>query len=251
MAPRPKPARAATRTLLGLLPLLPGCAWAPRSRVDEAHRLVQSLRAENAQIKDASLNLRTQNQELAQRAVDDARAIKALEQANQQYEQSIIGYQDEREAMRTAFRDVERQARAGGGVDAPRSAENLPADAAEPLEALARARPGGSFDPATGTITVDPATLFAPGARRLSAEGSRWVDDVAVQVAANGPDRVAVRLASPSPAGDGVRPASLRNDPAIQGLDASRTQAVRQAIAARAGVAADRVRVAVAGPASP
>jgi hypothetical protein len=83
-----------------------GCAFVPKSRLDDAQKLVVSLRAENAQLKDSALNLKVQNQELAQRAVDDGRAIRALEVANKQFERSIQGYQDERERLARAFREA-------------------------------------------------------------------------------------------------------------------------------------------------
>ena len=66
-------------------------------------------------MKDSTLSLKVQNQDLAQRAVDDAKAIKALEVANGQYERSIQGYQDEREQLQAAFRDLKSQARTNPG----------------------------------------------------------------------------------------------------------------------------------------
>jgi septal ring factor EnvC (AmiA/AmiB activator) len=103
--------------LLGLACVLPtqGCAMAQKSRLDQAEKLVQSLRAENAQLKDTSVTLKVQNQDLAQRAVDDANAIKALEVANDQYEQSIQGYQNEREQLRAAFNALQGQVRTTSG----------------------------------------------------------------------------------------------------------------------------------------
>lgn len=96
----------------GIAPL-PGCGFVPRSRLDDAARLVQGLRTENAQLKDANLGLKTQNQDLAQRAVDDARAIEALEATNAQYERSIAEYQDDRQRMRAAFGDLKDSVRPG------------------------------------------------------------------------------------------------------------------------------------------
>ena len=75
-------------------------------------KLVQGLRAENAQLKDSNLTLKVQNQDLSQRAVDDSQAIRALETANAQYERSIAGYQDDRERMRAAFNDLKDRVRA-------------------------------------------------------------------------------------------------------------------------------------------
>ena len=108
---RPSPVTIALACSL----LVPGCAFVPKSRFDEAQKLVQSLRSENAQLKDSTLTLKVQNQDLAQRAVDDAKAIRALEVANGQYERSIQGYQEEREQLNAAFRELKGQARTASG----------------------------------------------------------------------------------------------------------------------------------------
>ncbi len=92
-----------------------GCSMGPKTRVAEAEKLVQSLRADNAQLKDSALALKVQNQDLTQRAVDDSRSIQALETANTQYERSIQGYQDEREQYRAAFQDLKSQVRTASG----------------------------------------------------------------------------------------------------------------------------------------
>jgi hypothetical protein len=114
MVERPRPPLAAA-VVLGCALLAPGCAFVPKSRFDEAQKLVQSLRTENAQLKDSTLTLKVQNQDLAQRAVDDGKAIRALEVANGQYEQSIQGYQDEREQLQAAFRELKGQLRTASG----------------------------------------------------------------------------------------------------------------------------------------
>jgi chromosome segregation ATPase len=113
MVASPRPSLAAL-ALAGTL-LAQGCAVVPKSRFDQAEKLVQSLRSENAQLKDSAVTVKVQNQDLAQRAVDDAKAIKALEVANDQYEQSIQGYQDEREQLRAAFDALKSQVRTATG----------------------------------------------------------------------------------------------------------------------------------------
>jgi chromosome segregation ATPase len=113
MVERPRPIVATL--LLALALSTPGCAFVPKSRFEEAQKLVQSLRSENAQLKDSTLTLKVQNQDLAQRAVDDAKAIRALEVANGQYEQSIQGYQEEREQLQAAFRELRGQVRTASG----------------------------------------------------------------------------------------------------------------------------------------
>ncbi|WP_435009053.1 hypothetical protein P12x_000303 [Tundrisphaera lichenicola] len=113
MVDRPRNARAAIPLVCALL--APGCAFVPKTRLDDAQKLVQSLRAENVQLKDVSVSLKSQNQDLAQRAVDDARAIQALETANNQYERSIQGYQEDREQYQSAFRDLKGRVGSSSG----------------------------------------------------------------------------------------------------------------------------------------
>jgi hypothetical protein len=111
MVEPPRSSLAAALFVLGSTFLVPGCAFVPKSRFDEAQKLVTSLRAENAQLKDSTLTLKVQNQDLSQRAVDDGKAIQALEVANAQFELSIQGYQEEREQLQSAFQELKSQVR--------------------------------------------------------------------------------------------------------------------------------------------
>ena len=101
---------AALGAWLALAPL--GCSFVPRTRLEDAQKLVLGLRSENAQLKDANLGLKVQNQDLAQRAGDDAEALRALEAANARYGRSIAEYQDDRERLRAAFAALKDQVRA-------------------------------------------------------------------------------------------------------------------------------------------
>lgn len=114
MADRSPSIRAMISGLAGacLLAGAAGCGLVPKARLDDAQKLVQGLRTENAQLKDTNLGLKVQNQDLSQRAVDDAESIRALETANAQYERSIEGYQDDRDRMRAAFSDLKDKVRA-------------------------------------------------------------------------------------------------------------------------------------------
>ena len=114
MVDRPGPARAATLLILCAL-TGPGCAFVPKTRLDDAQKVVQNLRTQNAQLKDVTVTLKSQNQDLTQRAVDDGRSIRALEAANEQYERSIQGYQEDREQYQAAFRDLKGRVGSTGG----------------------------------------------------------------------------------------------------------------------------------------
>jgi len=83
-----------------------GCRMAPRQEVDDCHRLSQTLRSENAGLKDQMMALRSQNQDFSERAVDDARRLAQLESSNQRLETSVQAYQDERTRLETAYKEL-------------------------------------------------------------------------------------------------------------------------------------------------
>jgi hypothetical protein len=86
--------------------LAPGCQIVPRQQVDDCRRLSQTLRSENAQLKDQMLALKGQNRDLAERAVDDSRRLAQLEEANNRLETSVQAYQDERTKLESAFKEL-------------------------------------------------------------------------------------------------------------------------------------------------
>ncbi|HEX3448826.1 MAG TPA: hypothetical protein VHS97_11265, partial [Isosphaeraceae bacterium] len=61
--------------VIGLFLACSGCGIVPKSRMDECQRLTQTLRSENARLKDRVLALQGQNRDYAERAVDDARRL--------------------------------------------------------------------------------------------------------------------------------------------------------------------------------
>jgi hypothetical protein len=77
-----------------------------REQMEECHRLSQTLRTENAQLKDQVLALRSQNQDLSERSVDDVRRIAQLEDVNQRLETSVEAYQDERGRLESAYKEL-------------------------------------------------------------------------------------------------------------------------------------------------
>lgn len=84
--------------------VVPGCAMVPRERYDESQRLAQSLRAENARLKDEIVGLETQNRDYADRALDDLRRLTARDQAIERLQASVHGYQDDRDRLADAYR---------------------------------------------------------------------------------------------------------------------------------------------------
>ncbi|HEY2154574.1 MAG TPA: OmpA family protein [Isosphaeraceae bacterium] len=230
-----RPAAMARAGLL-LAALAPGCAVVPKSRLDDATKITQALRAENAQLRDQTLALRGENRDLSERALGDARKIAALERGNERLETSVQGYIDERDELVDKFQRFRRLAQASAGAE-------LSAGLTARLRAFASAHPGTTFDEASGVLSAASDTLFSPGGDRLAPAGSRWVDDIAALLAS--PEAKSVPLAVTGRAADpAVRLASTAAPPADLGL--TRALRVRDALAERTGL--DPARIGVAEP---
>jgi hypothetical protein len=104
----PGPVRRAVAPILipGLLFLCAGCALAPRSQMDECQQLSRTLRSENARLKDQLLTAESQNQDYAERALDDASRLTRQDEAIERLEHSVQAYQDERARLESAFRQL-------------------------------------------------------------------------------------------------------------------------------------------------
>ncbi|MFI5456763.1 MAG: hypothetical protein ACHRXM_15055 [Isosphaerales bacterium] len=144
--------RAAARPLiLGILILNSGCGIVPRAQMDECQRIGQTLRSENARLKDRALALQSQNQDYADRAVDDSRRLAIQDEAIERLEHSVQAYQDERARLEAAYKQLtssldstgsRAEERLGGnGSDTPRRAE-----ARSPSRVGRPKSPGGGED---------------------------------------------------------------------------------------------------------
>jgi hypothetical protein len=74
--------------------------------MDECQRLTQTLRSENARIKDRVLALQAQNRDYAERAVDDAHRLAMQDEAIERLEHSVQAYQDERARLEAAYKQL-------------------------------------------------------------------------------------------------------------------------------------------------
>jgi chemotaxis protein MotB len=83
--------------------LVAGCSVVPRARIEESQQLAQSLRAENARLKDQVLTLQGQNRDYADRALDDLRRLTARDEAIERLERSVQAYQDDRDRLAGAY----------------------------------------------------------------------------------------------------------------------------------------------------
>jgi chemotaxis protein MotB len=225
-----------------------GCGMVPQGRLDECHKMSRTLQSENARLKDQALNYRAQNQELSLRAVDDARQIKAQEEAIARLEQSVLAYQGERDELERSFERLKGQVealkgetRVSGGP--PRS----PLGLAERLRALARGGPGAEVDEGSSALSVPTERLFEPGSDRLTPEAAAWLRDVSGLLSA--PEARDLTLRVVGPADDpSVRRAGLGVDDRSKArfLGMARAARVRDLLATEAGI--DRARIALAGP---
>ena len=150
---------------------LAGCSFVPKSRLDECHRLSQTLQTENDRLKDTTISLRSQNQDLNQRAVDDARRHRVQEEEIQRLVQSVSAYQEDRDKLAVAFERIKSQIRS--------SVNPVSSGLLKQLQDLAQAHPGWEFDPERGVLTIPAAQLFEAGSDRLRGEAENWLRETA------------------------------------------------------------------------
>ena len=162
-------------TIKYLLPSLlaggiyPGCAMVPRDRIEESQRLTQSLRTENGRLKDQVLALQAQNQDYADRALDDLRRMSARDQAIERLDQSIHGYQDDRDRLAAAYRRL--------AVSLGRSTEDTAVESTSEWRGPASLPSGVSRRVPVGELPAEDVTSnddgYAGGTcSRSSADGS-------------------------------------------------------------------------------
>lgn len=223
-----------------------GCSLVPKSRLDDAAKVTKALRAENAQLRDQTLSLKGQNDDLAERSLADSRRVAALEQSVEQLTTSVQGFIDDREDLVDKYQRFSRLARA--------SAASTPSSAMiSRLRSFASAHPGTTYDATSGTLSVEADALFPAGSDRLRPGASRWLDDCATLLsepeARSWPLLVAghaaetpVRRASTSTGAGETPPGDLSLTRAVR---------VRDALAERSGRDPSRIGVAGLGTTRP
>ena len=128
-------------------------------------------RPENDRLKDTTISLRSQNQDLNQRAVDDARRHRVQEEEIQRLVQSVSAYQEDRDKLAVAFERIKSQIRS--------SVNPVSSGLVKQLQDLAQAHPGWEFDPERGVLTIPAAQLFEAGSDRLRGEAENWLRETA------------------------------------------------------------------------
>ena len=85
--------------------LAPGCQLVPREQLDECHRLSQTLRSENAQLKDQMLALRSQNQ-ISPNGPSTTPAGSPSSRGQPAARDQRQAYQDERTRLESAYKEL-------------------------------------------------------------------------------------------------------------------------------------------------
>jgi hypothetical protein len=220
-----------------------GCGLTPRQKLDECRRLAQTLRTENNRLKDTALNLRAQNQDLSQRAVDDARRISEQDEAIERLEKSVTAYQAEREELAQSLETVKQQVR--------RSLDPRAAAVATPVKAFADAHPGWSFDAASFTLSTPSDRLFEPGKDAFRPKAADAL--VALGQAIRGIPSVVVAAPADAPpvTRAGYEPGKGDDRASGRFLSAARAARLRDAIAKAAGLEPSKARLAPPRPRDP
>jgi outer membrane protein OmpA-like peptidoglycan-associated protein len=230
-----------------------GCGLASRSKTDEFQRVAQNLRAENNRLRDVALDLRSRNQDLNQRAVVDAKRITAQQEAVEQLEESVHGYQAEREKMAAAYDALERQVRLAVNAVPETSARG------QALDAFVKTHPGWTFDASKRTVIASTDRLFETGRDLLTDDAETALKALAKQLADTGahapPIEIAVFSDPPSLVQKaGYEPGAAEDSPKgadspdsagakARFLAAARAARLRERLISAAGLEPARVRL--------
>jgi chemotaxis protein MotB len=217
---------------------LAGCSVVPKSRLDECHRLSQTLQAENNRLRDTTISLRSQNQDLNQRAVEDARRLRTQDEEIERLVQSVSAYQEDRDQLAAAFERIKSQVRSGAGS----GSSGLPAR----LEAIARAHPAWEFDPQRGILTIPSSQLFDAGSDRLRDEAVAWLQETAAVWTTPEARELDLLVIGRNETSAVRRTALTAPEPASQPrpLGLARAARVRDLFIQRGGIAAARIEAA-------
>jgi outer membrane protein OmpA-like peptidoglycan-associated protein len=221
-----RPARRSLWAMMGIGAVLcAGCTSGPRARLRDCERISQTVRSENAQLKDVALKLRTHNQDLAQRTVDDGRRIQALDKANHRLEQSVLAYQEERDRLAAAFEQFKTQLQA--------AADPVPTALLDRLREFSRSHPECSFDADRLVIAIPEHALFAPDGDTLKPDAQALLNDCADRLSGREAGDLTLRIVARS-AREPIRRVGV-DDPNARdaSLDMMRALRVRDLVAQR------------------
>lgn len=222
--------------ILGCVGLLAGCSTVHRSKLDECHTLSRTLQSENSRLKDMVLSQKSEYEDLAQRADDDARRLAAKDEENKLLHKSVLTYQDELEKVGVELNNIKSKIRVAAN---PISANTL-----QRFETFAKSHAGCEFDPHAATLTVTTDQLFQPGTDRVKPEARPLMQSVANLL--DQPEMREYRvLVAGHTADSPIQATGLRDEkPKTGHLSLERATRVREMIASDGRIDPDRIDVA-------
>ena len=230
------PSRATRLLVFGLAGLLTGCSVVPRSRLDDCHKLSQTLEADKARLNDTLLSERSQHNDLRQRADDDARRLLAQDDEVKRLQSTVQAYQDERDQLAADYARVKSLLQV--------SANPVSTSLIHRFEVFAKGRPGCEFDPLSGVLTLSSDSLFEPGSDQLKPAARPLLKALADSFQDSRAKDVRILVAGHTDSSP-VRQASLQDEaPAPGHLSLDRATRIRDRLAVEAQIDPGRIEVA-------
>ncbi|WP_406695203.1 OmpA family protein [Singulisphaera sp. Ch08] len=231
------PLRATRLLAFGLAGLLTGCSFVPRSRLEDCHKLSQTLEADKARLNDTLLSQRSQYSELLQRADDDARRLLTQDNEVKRLRGTVQAYQDERDQLAADYARVKNLLQA--------SANPVSTSMIDRFKEFARDRPGCEFNSISGVLTLSSDALFEPGSDELKPAARPLLKTLATALQDSAAKDVRILVAGHTDSSP-VRQASLQEEaPAPGHLSLDRATRIRDRLAHEARL--DPARIEVAG----
>lgn len=169
--------------LLIQIAALPGCSsWRRPGASNDADRLTRVIHTENARLKDLVVQLRSSNEDMAQRALDDAARITNLEESNRALSTSVAAYQAERERMARSFQTLQQQVQvvlSDRGQLAFQQDDGSPEILLQTISAESPQAPEGRINAETNTLSITLDDWFLPGTSILKDNQDRRLERVA------------------------------------------------------------------------
>jgi len=216
--------------------MLAGCSVVPRSQLDECRKLSRTLQADNSRLKDTIVSLKTENEDLAQRADDDVRRLKSQDQTIQKLMASLHAYQDDREQLARGVERLKTQIRS--------ATRPISSQFRERFDRFAKSEAGCKFDPTSTVVTIPSDLLFEPGTDQPTPKAHDLLATFAKIF--DHPDAGDLRLLVTGHMDDSaVKRASFEGEaPALEHLSLNRASRVRELLSTEGHIESARMKVA-------
>ncbi len=196
---------------------LSGCSsWPGQSGGKDSERLTRVIHAENSRLKDLVVQLRSSNEDMAQRSLDDSTRIARLEDENQAFRISVAAYQSERERMAKSFQNLQQQVQVALSDRSVVTTSSQPDPTRLPqstnLSQNSKVPPAGRFDPSQKSIVIQVDEWFLNDSAILDPSKVLRVKDLADWLKARMKNESKVSLLGLDPKSDKISQASSNLD---------------------------------------